>query len=688
MNEEQIKFIDKLYKDLYLNDSLKKHTTSKDKYKSIKEYIEFLESIHNKTISHNHIDTLKKMYYDKYVINEENIPDSYYKHQEEMYLERGFGHIEIPEDEKRELNEIIINDQKKSLDKWLDYFLSSDSNYIPYWAKYWAFQGMLKLGNFNKETGKYTKRTKHTVSKFADLNREALALSIDTLLKYLDKKDINDKELEQLVKTGSFQSIYTYITNKLLSNSQNIVKRNHGKWIKYNKGRLEDAKKLAESLQGYNTGWCTAGESTAISQVCGGDSYIGGDFYVYYTLDENDEYKVPRIAIRMEDDSIGEIRGIADHQNLEPEMEEVVKDKIKDFPDKDEYYKKVNDMEMLTKIYKKHNNNEELTKEEIRFLYELDYKIEGFGYDEDPRIEEIIEDRNAKKDLSIALNLKENQIALNQYELTNDTIYYNSSLNLFNKFDYSKKMPEIINGELLLRNFSFYNKSLKLPKIVRGNLTILGLISSVGLELPDLIEGPLTIYDLKSANGLKINKVLGSIVLDDLLSGKDLELPEEINRGLYLDKIEDPTGLVLPKKMNGVLSLGRIKSIKGLKFPRGITELRLYDIKEEKDIILSDDIDGGRIEGNIYLTSLERCDNLVLPRYVMGEVILPFLSKVGNLVLPEYAKRVNLSSLKEFDNIVIPNPLTYQVCFDGRLSFINYEDLKEYIDNYKKERKK
>ena len=56
---------------------------------------------------------------------------------------------------------------------------------------------------------------------------------------------------------------------------------------------------LVESLKGYNTGWCTAGESTAKTQL------QGGDFYVYYTLDENDEYKVPRIAIRMENNQIG-----------------------------------------------------------------------------------------------------------------------------------------------------------------------------------------------------------------------------------------------------------------------------------------------------------------------------------------------------------------------------------------------
>ena len=109
---------------------------------------------------------------------------------------------------------------------------------------------------------------------------------------------------------------------------------------------------LVKSLRGYNTGWCTAGESTAQTQLS------NGDFYVYYTLDENDEYKIPRIAIRMEYDEIAEIRGIAQDQNLEPEMEEVVEEKIKDFPDKEEYYKKVSDMKKLTSVYKKYQNNQ------------------------------------------------------------------------------------------------------------------------------------------------------------------------------------------------------------------------------------------------------------------------------------------------------------------------------------------
>lgn len=39
-----------------------------------------------------------------------------------MTLERGYGHIEITDQEKIEIIDIIIKDQKKSLDHWLDYF--------------------------------------------------------------------------------------------------------------------------------------------------------------------------------------------------------------------------------------------------------------------------------------------------------------------------------------------------------------------------------------------------------------------------------------------------------------------------------------------------------------------------------------------------------------------------------------
>ena len=718
MNDEQVKFIDRLYKDLYLNDSLKKHTTSKDKYQSIKEYINKLEDLHNKIITHNHIDTLKKMYYDKYVIKEENIPDSYYKHEQEIALERGYGHIKIDSREKEELNKVIINDQKKSLNNWLDYLLSEDSSYIPYWAKYWTFQGMLKLGSFNKETGKYTKRTKHTVSKFADLNREVLARSIDTLLKYLDKKEINDQELEQLVKTGSFQSIYTYITNKLLSNSQNIVKRNHGKWIKYNKGRLEDAKKLAASLQGYNTGWCTAGESTAISQVCGGDGYIGGDFYVYYTLDENDEYKIPRIAIRMEGNFIGEIRGVANDQNLEPEMEEVVKEKIKDFPDKDRYYKKVNDMETLTRIYKKHNNKENLTQEELTFLYELDDDIEGFGYGEDPRIEEIIEDRDAYSDIAHLFNIETSQVALTKDEMDENTVILYDDYDVNTETDIKQSLQYVTGDTYVkLKNLD----EIVLPKIIKGNLTMVYLKSIKNVKFPYKVSGVLFMPRVEYLGGAILPKELGSLWMDSLKSAKGLNLPEKMKGSislslltsakylklpielyaLELNGLQSAEDLILPKIIKGSLLLNSLEKIENLEFPNSLGgDLELISLIYAKNIVFPNYIGRDlRLDGlkkienvqfpdyigkDLYLHNLNSADILILPNRVECDVYLDKLSSFKNLVLPSFVGgKLIMKHIEDLPSEIIPNPLTYTIVLANDV--ITKENVEIYR-KYKKEK--
>lgn len=110
------------------------------------------------------------------------------------------------------------------------------------------------------------------------------------------------------------------------------------------------------------------------------DQLEDGDFYVYYTLDENGDAKVPRIAIRMDGkNKIGEIRGISGKQNMEPEMMPILEEKLKEFPDRDKYLKKEHDMKLLTLIDKKVNNNIELNLGELKFLYEIDDKISVFG---------------------------------------------------------------------------------------------------------------------------------------------------------------------------------------------------------------------------------------------------------------------------------------------------------------------
>ena len=228
----------------------------------------------------------------------------------------------------------------------------------------------------------------------------------------IDAVEAEDKEkFTKLLEGENFPKLYAWAIEKVTPASKERLTSIGGKWVKYNKGT--DHMPLVESLQGYGTGWCTAGESTAKTQL------EGGDFYVFYSMDEEGNPTIPRAAIRMQEDKIGEVRGIAKDQNLDPFIGGVVQEKMKDFPDGAQYDKKARDMKELTAIEHKSKAGEKLTKDELSFLYEVDASIEGFGYERDPRIEELRAQRNSEEDMPIVFECTKDQIARTVDKLLN-----------------------------------------------------------------------------------------------------------------------------------------------------------------------------------------------------------------------------------------------------------------------------
>jgi len=624
IDQKGIEFLNRLYKDMYKSEDVMHGTDERyigNKVDNISRYIDRMRDLHERVASSGRahdLDLLRQFYYRKYVIREEDIPESYFEHQKEIYLERGYGHVEFTEKDKHEMIMPIINDQKKSLDVWIDYFVSSDSSYIPMWAKYWAFQGMLSLGNYDKKNKTFSKRSKGTTSPFVDLNREALALSIDFLLKVLNKEKIDDKQLEVLVQAGSFGKIYSYILTKTLSKNNNLSKTNAGKWIKYNRG--SDHMPLVKSLQGYNTGWCTAGAGTAMSQLS------RGDFYVYYTYNEKGEAVVPRIAIRMEGNSIGEVRGVAQDQNLESEMEEIAEQKLNEFPDKDKYKKKVSDMKKLTEIYKKYKSHEELSKEDLIFLYEIDSQIEEFGYGKDPRIKEIRVSRNIVIDLN---NILENVDFL---EGDLDLSFLTTAEGL--------KLPEIIGGSLDLGGLKTA-EGLELPEKINRTLDLGCLTTAEGLKLPEIIGGSLNLMSLTTAEGLKLPETLnGSLWLNDLKTAEGLKFPETIGGSLFFKRLKTAEGLELPETIGGSLDLSFLTTAEGLELPETIgSSLGLRSLKTAEGLKLPK-----TINGNLYLDSITTADGLELPETIGGSLYLSSLTTLDGAILPEQFKKIYLAN--------------------------------------------
>ena len=565
MRNAWLDMISKIYSNLHNSDRVLKASNVSDKKRErLLKYFERLEKLHNKvskTKSVNGEKLLKSFYYDLYVIKPENIPDTYFQNQVRLARERGYGNIELTEEEKMRMTEEVIDDQKKTLDKWIEYFLyDEESKSYEMWEKYWVFQGLQTLGKYDKETGKFSKRDKTTVYPFPPVEREYIFTTLKLMEDFLkDKK--SEEDIKQALSTGNFKLLYEYVIKQSFLKGEHQSNSTDGKWIKYEQG--SDYNILRNSLQGYYTGWCTAaGENFAKSQLA------GGDFYVYYSLDKNGEAKVPRIAIRMDGkDKIGEIRGIADNQNMEPEMMSILEEKLKEFPDRDKYLKKEHDMKLLTLIDKKVNNNIELTLDELKFLYEIDGKITGFGYWEDPRIEEIKRKKNKRRDYSLIFNVKEEEVALFKEEWLNNP----------EKF-------KVLLDNIYLDSLTSTD-GLVLPQYVDGNIGLHYLTSAEGLVLPESIGGDIYLNSLTSAEGLVLPKYVGGFIdLSSLASAEGLVLPESIGGDIYLNSLTSAEGLVLPKSIGGRIVLSRLRTTEDLKLPYGFNLNKLccpYNIKKE-----------------------------------------------------------------------------------------------------------
>ncbi len=126
----------------------------------------------------------------------------------------------------------------------------------------------------------------------------------------------------------------------------------------------------------------------------------------------------------MQEGQIAEVRGIAHEQNLDPYIGDTVKEKLAEFPDGEQYEKKSEDMKFLTEIENKIKKGKELNKDDLIFFYEIEQNIDGFGYQRDPRIEEIRNARSPEEDALIVFECEPSQIAKNAGEINENIKAY------------------------------------------------------------------------------------------------------------------------------------------------------------------------------------------------------------------------------------------------------------------------
>ncbi|MBF0207982.1 MAG: hypothetical protein HQK53_13975 [Oligoflexia bacterium] len=371
----------------------------------VQDWLEVLEQTHVKRASEDQAvkEKIKTYYHKQYIWPyKEDITRGAAKVEARAAREMGFGDIAYEGEALRQRQEIAVVDLEKSLDSWINYLTSKNEQY-PIWFRYYVFTNIVKLGSYDIDKQEFRKRTKDTFFPFPDIDRGALA------------------EVQTQIEKGgpfankSFAEQYAYAIKTNGEITPELRAETRGEWRKYDQGTKPD--ELWESLQNKGVPWCTRGYATAEKQL------KEGDFYVYYTLDKLGQPTIPRVAIRMDGDYIGEVRGVADNsQNLEANMTDIAREKYNDLPGAEHYEKADADMKQLGVIEKKNRENKELTREELKFLYEVERDILGFGYESDPRIKKIKSTRDIRLDLSIVYEVSQSQIALELDEINGETI--------------------------------------------------------------------------------------------------------------------------------------------------------------------------------------------------------------------------------------------------------------------------
>jgi hypothetical protein len=497
--------------------SLLPESVPNDPSARIEAYADRLENIFlnpDKKVRERNLEMFRDKIYDALIIKPEDFPESYFDLQKRIARERGQAVEEIPEATREQMKEIAIKDQKASLDAWMDYLTSNDAVY-PAWFKYFVWKNVTKLSQFDKERGEFKKRTDTTVAPFPDIYREPLAQIADIYQNYTknlaeEKQKLADlqkqlvglpedegivlreaakfqqEEVAEIRETFSkkFPALYAELIQKSLVASMENREEIKGEWKKYQQGHDGDAEKLFKSLEGKGTGWCTAGLSTAETQI------ENGDFYVYYTNDSNGEPVQPRLAIRMEgQNKIGEVRGILPQQGVEPVFQDVLDSKLSEFgPEADAYRKKSNDMRILTALEAKKEKDEPFTKDDLVVLYEINSQIEGFGYQRDPRIAELRAGRNVEEDMLVIFECTKDEIAHVPSQITASTKAYVGQLEpgIF------QRLPESLEHVYT----SFPDKKIRRENVEIGGKTAEQLIAE--LEGANINIGDTAKYMLKS----------------------------------------------------------------------------------------------------------------------------------------------------------------------------------------------
>ena len=554
------------------------------------------------------------------VMDYEDIPDAYWKQQEQILRDNGQGR-ELSSYEKEILAEDLIDKQRQSITSWTNYLSDKNCPY-PLWFKVYAFDGVSKMGLINKETKEFEKRDKTTVASFPTLNPEVLAKVYRNINEFygIDKEDWlaqhpDDEKLVSLVKSGNFPKLYA----KELFDTKTIIKTPEksedieGDWFTY---QLGDEDELAKAAEG--TGWCITDPNVAHHYLEYGnyghsrnkeadeESNSKAKFIVFKLKAPNspDGYSTNGVAsIRLDPDGkVAEISGLDEGQALEDSLVQTVKEKVLSLPGGKEFLQKFEDKQTLIKLDHKLQNSEDLTKEELSFLYELDRPIATLDTynSRDPRITELKEKYGIEYAVEKGVDANKMVSSLGSKDITKnldlllrngadvDNIVNNiASYHIAENLDTLLKYSAIIDVNELVSSLDSHSITRNLDKLLRNGADIDLVINRMWYsDIVDKLD-----YLIEHGANIDVNELVSRLNSFEISDNLDTLLKNGADINVALNKM-DPYYIV--NKLDFLIEHGANIDVNEL-----VSELKSYDILQNLDTLLKNGADIDLVVGKI-----------------------------------------------------------------------------------------
>ena len=581
------------------------------------------------------------------VMDYEDIPDAYWKQQEQILRDNGQGR-KLSEYEKKILAEDLIDKQRQSITSWTNYLGDKNCPY-PLWFKVYAFDGISKMSNaLNLDEADYNRRDNTTALSFPKLNAEILAKVYRQINDFygVDKenwlsKHSDDEKLVSLVKSANFPKLYAkeLVDTKVILKTPERTEDVHGDWFEYKLGDEEEVANLAEG-----TRWCVVDPNVAHNYLVYGEyghsrstradeeSNSKAKFIIFRLEDPNS----PGIfasngsaSVRLDPDGkVAEVSGLNEGQAVEDALVPIVKEKTLSLPGGEKYLQKFDDKQALIRLDKKMEKGEDLTKEELSFLYELDRPIATLDTynEEDPRIPELKE----KYDLEYALekgvdankmvaSLDSCNIAKNLDTLLEHGADINNTVNHMKAYDIAKNLDSLLKQGANINNTINNMDSYRIAK----NLDTLLKYSAI-IDVNELVS-ELKTYEVSEnletllKNGADIDLVVNRMRYSDIVDkldyliehGANIDVNELVSRlnsfnisdnldtllkngadiNVALNKM-DPYYIV--NKLDFLIEHGANIDVNEL-----VSELKSYDILQNLDTLLKNGADIDLVVGKI-----------------------------------------------------------------------------------------